>query len=372
LAVKILDISQNKEHKVEAQKETMIWKQAGKHPNVVSLLEIYEDDTFNYFVMEKCEFAMCDSLLQKKNLQEFQLLDYFREMLLGLAHCHGKGIIHRDVKPANFLVGFDGHVKLCDFGLAQLAKPGGVVGISGTAPFMSPEMLLKQPYHQKTDVFSFGATCYLMLYGKYPYQIDRNDKSRSPASLMRIAIATNCPPPSYTPKSGYPEPSDIAQAFVQVLMQRDVDARPSSSEALQLPALQHKTQPSLAKPTVFAPAASFAPAPSFVSAIQLAKKETAELKPKIDPTVVKNMDELLEQLQRTYGRGALHRDGGDFSKSFSLPDRSSSLAVERIQSVPRSHSDRVSFTSIKFEDQDDQSTCSPTGSQQSTASKLSI
>lgn len=185
---------------------------------------------------------------------------------------------------------------------------------------------------------------------------------------MRIAIANNSPPPSYSPKSGYPEPSEVAQIFVRILLQRDVAVRPSSSEALQLPALQPiASRAALANPAPFAPAASFA------STVQLAKQKTVELKPKVDPTVAKNMDELLEQLQQTYGRSALHRHhGGDFSKSFSLPEQSTSITVERIQSVPRSHSDRVSFTSIKFADEDDQSTCSPTGSQQSSASKLSL
>merc|ERR1719502_912890 len=91
----------------------------------------------------------------------------FAQMLMGISHCHSVSVVHRDVKPDNFLVS-QGVVKLCDFGLSAIIPSGGknmgkVGGIYGTAPFMCPEMLATDWYDEKADVWSFAVIVYAFL-----------------------------------------------------------------------------------------------------------------------------------------------------------------------------------------------------------------
>jgi len=195
-------------------------------------------------------------------------------------------------------VGFDGAVKLCDFGLSHFDEPNGVRGLSGTAPFMSPEMVSNRPYNCKTDIWSMGATAYLMLYGEYPFKI-RVDKTRSSSDVMKEAIRTNSPAPTFTAVKGSDNPSMVCREFVQALLQREPELRPSADVCLQLDAMNDGISKSVSAGDVG-------------GAVKLARQKTAELKTPVDPTVAKTMDMLIEQLQ------AQHRTIA-FARSFSLP-----------------------------------------------------
>lgn len=308
-AVKILNVEGSATRRQEAQREGFLWKQAGGHRNIVSLIEAYNDQDFSYFVMEKCERSLVNMLLEQPGIQEADVLCTFRQMLLGLEHCHKMKVVHRDVKPANYLVSRDGIVKLCDFGLAEVEKPTGIFGIIGTAPFMSPEMVLGNPYDQKTDIWSFGATAYMMLYGRYLYKINRDAGKKAKkvraTDLMKRAIATNSPEPTYEAGSDLPEPSATARGFIQALLQRDPTKRMTASQCLKLDALLPRL-PSKAK----APSN----ARSLVPAIRLVKQATEEFKAPIDPTVAKSMDELINQLQKKFNRPT-----SQFGTTLSLP-----------------------------------------------------
>jgi eukaryotic-like serine/threonine-protein kinase len=91
-----------------------------------------------------------------------------------LAHAHGRGVVHRDVKPANVMIGKDGQVRLFDFGISATPERvgGGVVEpgmTTGTLPYMAPEQLAGQSPDPATDVYALGAVLYEMLSGRRPY-----------------------------------------------------------------------------------------------------------------------------------------------------------------------------------------------------------
>jgi len=232
-AVKILECG-NKLSRADVRHECTLWKRVAGHRHVVDLLETFADERSVYFVMERCAYSLHDMMKQKGQLLESPFLVNVLEMLLALQHCHSVKVVHRDVKPANLLVSFDGTMKLSDFGLAELETEDGIVGHAGTAPFMSPEMLHGQRYNHKTDIWSLGATVYLMLYGDYPYKIRGGDPylDKAPPSerdLMHQAIRTDSPRPTYVEENGLRKPSLEAREFVQTLLQRDPSARPSSN-----------------------------------------------------------------------------------------------------------------------------------------------
>jgi len=212
-----------------ARREEMLWKRVTGHPNVVNLLETYADKHCVYFVMERCPHSLQEVLFHKKNQpKESHLLATSREMLLALQHCHSVTVVHRDVRPANFLMGFDGAVKLCGFGLAELETRHGFVGRVGTAQFMSPEMMRGQQYNYKTDMWSLGVVVYLMLYGKTPLWGE---------DLKYEAIAKNMPLPPYVEEEGFRKPSLEARGFVQALLQQDPSMRPSANKCFHMEAM---------------------------------------------------------------------------------------------------------------------------------------
>jgi len=202
-------------------------------------------------------------------------------------------------------------VKLCDFGLAETEKlpPNALYGKIGTAPFMSPEMVKGLAYDRGTDIWSFGATAYMMLYGRYLYKIDRDLKKKKgvrASELMHKAIASNSPEPKYVAGEGLPEPSPLAVSFLKTILKRDPNTR---STAYQL--LRHRA---MAQRSDVVESRAATNASSLGPTIKLAKQATDQFKVPVDPTVAKSMDVLLGQLQRKF-----QREPVAFTQTFSLP-----------------------------------------------------
>ncbi|CAK0875519.1 unnamed protein product, partial [Prorocentrum cordatum] len=165
-------------------------------------------------------------------LTERSLALVVQQMFAAVSEVHSVGILHRDVKPDNFLVtGLNGTVKLCDFGFARKfpSGPACVRGIFGTAPFMSPEMVMGLEYAAPTDVWSLGVILYALLCGEFPYMPERPCKQ-----LMRAAIARGACRPSFAPAAAVQgiRLSTGAVEFLQALLNRDPEMRPSAREAL--------------------------------------------------------------------------------------------------------------------------------------------
>jgi len=180
-AIKILPITSSKGHGAgpdeelldEAKKEVAVWAEAGSHPNIVELLRSYVEAGKYCMVMDRCDGgSLGDRKTAFMSYPDHEVARVFREMLFGISHIHSRNIIHRDIKPSNFLYGGPRSqtVKLADFGLATTEENGGLLwGCYGTPPYMSPEMAAKRGHHRSTDIWSLGASCYLLLFGEYPY-----------------------------------------------------------------------------------------------------------------------------------------------------------------------------------------------------------
>jgi len=340
-----------------ARREARIWRQLGSHDHCVELYETFLDSTLFYMVMEKCEASLMDQLQEMPRMGETGVARIYREMLLGIRHIHSVGVVHRDVKPNNFLFGGPSGrtVKLCDFGMAaRVPRKGGLLyGSYGTAPYMSPEMVSDRGHSFCTDIWSFGATAYVLLYGDFPYV-----PAEACAKAMKAAVRCGEPAPRferYFPGGeGMRPPSGMAEAFVRNILEREPLKRLTARQALQLPfvrlglsasgllpsstdavptsplpQLLEKGTSSAAKVKPPAPAQSAAATgkgtsvqsakgaikavmrsfsgrmvreePGLAPVLREARKRTHQFKAPINPIVQRSLDEILRRLQQPKG-----------------------------------------------------------------------
>jgi eukaryotic-like serine/threonine-protein kinase len=166
------------------------------HPNIVTIHDLGEADGNLFIVMELLEGEELRHLIARKALASIE--DKFPLMIQicdGLEFAHEKGIVHRDVKPANIFVLRNGRVKILDFGIAHIAaaqtgltRAGLIVG---TLQYMAPERARGQGSHH-SDIFSVGAVFYELLTNKAPFtgndpiEILDNLRSQDPPPLAEV------------------------------------------------------------------------------------------------------------------------------------------------------------------------------------------
>jgi TolB-like protein/predicted Ser/Thr protein kinase len=143
------------------------------HPNVITIHEVAEYETRPFMAMEYVEGKSLKDLIGQKNLSIHEVIDISLQVSDGLAVAHEAGIVHRDIKPQNILMGKDGRVRICDFGLAKaktdvtMTKAGSTLG---TIAYMSPEQAQGKEADHRSDVFSFGVVLYEMIAGQLPFK----------------------------------------------------------------------------------------------------------------------------------------------------------------------------------------------------------
>ncbi len=146
------------------------------HRNIITIYDFGEEGGRAYIVMELLTGESLTGLLTRGvKLPLEQQVEIMMRVSEGLAFAHSRGIIHRDVKPANLFVTTDGQVKILDFGVARIAsskltRSGLLVG---TPDYMSPEQVMGVVVDQRSDVFSAGAVFYQLLTGRKPFAAKR-------------------------------------------------------------------------------------------------------------------------------------------------------------------------------------------------------
>ena len=152
------------------------------HPGICTIHDIQDMNGHPFIVMEKLEGTSLKERIRGKSMEFDEVIDIGIQVSDALAASHGKGIIHRDIKPGNIFITPSGQAKILDFGLAKLSKAIGTsdetpvedsltaVGIiPGTAVYMSPEQARGEDLDARSDIFSLGVVLYEMATGKKPF-----------------------------------------------------------------------------------------------------------------------------------------------------------------------------------------------------------
>jgi calcium/calmodulin-dependent protein kinase I len=197
-----------------------------KHANIVQLLDVFEDKTFKYLVMELVTGGeLFDRIVEKGSYTERDASHLIRQVLEAVDYMHDKGIVHRDLKPENLLyysAAEDSKIMISDFGLSKTEESGAMATACGTPGYVAPEVLAQQPYDKEVDVWSIGVIAYILLCG-YPPFYDEND-----SELFRQILKAE-----YEFDSPYwDDISESAKDFIRNLMCKDVKKRFTCKQAL--------------------------------------------------------------------------------------------------------------------------------------------
>ncbi|MDQ7005548.1 MAG: protein kinase [Ghiorsea sp.] len=201
------------------------------HPNIVTLLSLYEDDTYMALVMEVVNGDDLKVFLRKNtNLTMKHKLKIAIEILKGLEAAHEFGMVHRDLKPANVLVSKKGNIKLLDFGLAKPEEGGEDLTQSGATVgsfrYMAPEQIFNQPIDARTDLYSFGILLFYMLLGKLPFDATG---SGGEFEIMEKQVREPAPKPHHIDAS---IPIPLSNLILQLLEKNKLD-RPKNAASVR-------------------------------------------------------------------------------------------------------------------------------------------
>ncbi|KAL4367409.1 hypothetical protein GQ457_05G012370 [Hibiscus cannabinus] len=215
----------------DVKREVKILEALKGHENVVQFYNAFEDDSYVYIVMELCEGGeLLDRILAKKDSRysEKDAAVIVRQMLKVAAECHLRGLVHRDMKPENFLFKSsreDSPLKATDFGLSDFIRPGKRFrDIVGSAYYVAPEVL-KRRSGPESDVWSIGVITYILLCGKRPFW----DKTED--GIFKEVLKNK---PDFRRKP-WPTISNGAKDFLKKILVKDPRARLTAAQALSHP-----------------------------------------------------------------------------------------------------------------------------------------
>ncbi|KAG0203315.1 hypothetical protein BGX28_004372 [Mortierella sp. GBA30] len=202
-----------------------------RHPNCVSLLELFETEDAVYLVTDLAEGGeLFEQLLQKGSYTEGDAARLVYEILLGVEYLHNMDIVHRDLKPENLLFADksdNAKLMITDFGLSKVLTSGNDVLMTacGTPGYVAPEVLEQIGHGKPVDMWSVGVIAYTLLCGYTPFW------GEDQPSLFESIISGE-----YEYEEEYwKDISQLAKSFIDSLLVRPADRRPTASQALNHP-----------------------------------------------------------------------------------------------------------------------------------------
>lgn len=232
LAIKIIDLEENQIELEFLYKEVSFWS-SSQHPNIVSYYGSFTAGSVIYILMEYLSYGSLHDIMRynfsKGFHDEIQMSTMLKGVISALQYIHSSGQLHRDIKPGNVLLGYDGSVKIGDFGVAaslleQGQRKRARYTVIGTPCYMAPEVFKEtNGYTQKADIWSLGITAFELATGEAPYcRLHQMDIVQKIMSM---------PPPELPQSKFSPEFRD----FVSMCLQTDPQNRPKPEQLLVHP-----------------------------------------------------------------------------------------------------------------------------------------
>ena len=194
-----------------------------RHPNVVTLFDVVEEDERPWIVMELVDARSLDQVVGRDGpLPPERAARIGRQVLAALTAAHAAGVLHRDVKPANVLVGADDRVTLTDFGIATIEGDASITAsgqLVGSPGYLGPERALGEPATAASDLWALGAALFMAVEGQGPY-------NRPTAMATLGAVLTQDPP-------ACPHAGPLTQV-IEGLLTRDPADRMTAAQAMSL------------------------------------------------------------------------------------------------------------------------------------------
>jgi serine/threonine protein kinase len=218
VALKLLrkDLGEDIDYAARLQQEARVAASVN-HPNVIQVFSSGTDHDQFYLVMELVDHGSLDDLIeQQKRLPEELVLEAGIQVAKGLRAAYAKGLIHRDVKPANILFAEHHTAKIGDFGLAGAAAEGAETRgeIWGTPYYVAPERLNNEPEDFRSDIYSLGATLFHAISGRAPIEGETNSAvtlrqlKSEPVHLNSVAPEVSEPTADVLDRMIAPDPAD--------------------------------------------------------------------------------------------------------------------------------------------------------------------
>jgi calcium-dependent protein kinase len=228
-------------HVANIKKEIEVMKRLQFDDRVIHLEDVFEDDDNFYIVMEKCDGGDIYKYLEsnQKKLSEESVRNIIKQCMDIIAVCHNNDIIHNDVKPENFLFVEENNlqsIKLIDFGISIISTDNNdLSGLEMTPWYGSPETLSSKTC-KKSDVWAIGVMTHLLLCGKFPFNDKQNPYQPSVYKIWNSILNDKLD----FSKSYWNNISKEAKDFIEKLLTKDVDMRPTIYEALAHPWITKK------------------------------------------------------------------------------------------------------------------------------------
>ena len=210
-----------------------------QHPNIVSLIDYYEDEAGMYLIMEYVEGVTLDNYIKDVSgpLPEEKAIPLMTQILDAFSYAHEKQIIHRDIKPGNIILTPNGTIKILDFGIARIIGDGNQqltkTGVQlGTVYYMSPEQVKGLKLDHRADIYSLGVTFYQMLTGVQPY-----NNLTTEYEIYNQIVNVDLPDPSEI----YPGVPEYLNRILKVALNKNPNDRFPNCAAFKNGILEKKT-----------------------------------------------------------------------------------------------------------------------------------
>ncbi|MEU4740514.1 serine/threonine-protein kinase [Actinosynnema sp. NPDC023658] len=192
-----------------------------QHPHAIAVYDVAEDDGQPWLVMEYLPSkSLSTALSERGTLPPRDVASIGSQVASALAAAHNAGIVHRDIKPGNILLGNDGTVKITDFGISRATGDVTVTAtgmLAGTPAYLAPEVAKGYDPGPPSDVFSLGSTLYAAIEGAPPFGLNEN----TIALLHQVASGKVVPPKQAGPLT----------ALLMRLLRAEPEDRPTMAEA---------------------------------------------------------------------------------------------------------------------------------------------